>query len=230
MLFDLRGPGRRQAVKIVYVTLAVLIGGGLVLFGVGGSVSGGLVDAITGSQGGGGGSATGALRDRAEQAAQRTRVEPKNAAAWAALARARFSLASANSDPNTGAFNAEGTADLRRATEAWQQHVKLADNPDPNVASIMVQAYIGLGNAAEAAAAQEIVAEDRNSAGTYAQLAQLEWAAGNTRLGDLARDKALDLTPKDMREALRGELDSAKASSPSASPTPTATATPTPEK
>ena len=30
MLFDLRGSGRRRVVKIVYITLAFLMGGGLV--------------------------------------------------------------------------------------------------------------------------------------------------------------------------------------------------------
>ena len=54
MLFDLRGRGRRRTVKIVYITLALLMGGGLVLFGIGGggAMQGGLVDAITGSSGG----------------------------------------------------------------------------------------------------------------------------------------------------------------------------------
>ncbi len=47
MLFDLRGSGRRRTVKIVYITLAFLMGGGLVLFGIGGDVSGGLFDAFT---------------------------------------------------------------------------------------------------------------------------------------------------------------------------------------
>jgi len=47
MLFDLRGSGRRRVIKVVYLTLALLLGGGLVLFGIGGDVSGGLVDAIT---------------------------------------------------------------------------------------------------------------------------------------------------------------------------------------
>ena len=55
MLFDLRGSGRRRVVKVVYITLAFLMGGGLVLFGIGGggALPGGLVDAIT--QGGSGG-------------------------------------------------------------------------------------------------------------------------------------------------------------------------------
>ena len=47
MLFDLRGRGRRNTIKVIYVSLAILMGGGLVFFGIGGDVSGGLVDAIT---------------------------------------------------------------------------------------------------------------------------------------------------------------------------------------
>ena len=46
MLFDLRGRGRRTTVQVIYLTLALLMGGGLVLFGIGGDVSGGLVDAF----------------------------------------------------------------------------------------------------------------------------------------------------------------------------------------
>ena len=57
MLFDLRSPHRRRVIKIVYVFLALLIGVGLVGFGIGnGSNFGGLFS----NAGGGGGSATGA--------------------------------------------------------------------------------------------------------------------------------------------------------------------------
>ena len=49
MLFDLRGRGRRRTVQVIYLSLAILMGGGLVLFGIGGATSGGLVDAITGN-------------------------------------------------------------------------------------------------------------------------------------------------------------------------------------
>ena len=53
MLFDLRARGRRRTVKIVYVFLALLMGGGLVFFGIGGATSGGLLDAFKGGGGGG---------------------------------------------------------------------------------------------------------------------------------------------------------------------------------
>ena len=90
MLFDLRGPGRRRTVKIIYITLAFLMGGGLVLFGIGGGAApGGLVDAIP--QGGPATAATTAVQQE-EAAPAKARANP-TAANWAALARARFSLA-----------------------------------------------------------------------------------------------------------------------------------------
>ena len=55
MLFDLRSAGRRRTVKGVYLGLALLMFVGFVGFSVGSSgLSGGIVDAITGSGGGGG--------------------------------------------------------------------------------------------------------------------------------------------------------------------------------
>ena len=51
MLFDLRGRGRRRAVKVIYLGLALLLGGGLVLFGIGGDAHGGLGDAFKDNSG-----------------------------------------------------------------------------------------------------------------------------------------------------------------------------------
>jgi hypothetical protein len=209
MLFDLRGAGRRRVVKTVYVTLALLMGGGLVLFGIGGDVSGGLVDAIT-ERGGGGGSGTERLEETERTATRRARANPDDPAAWAAAARARFNLAGAgdNLDQETGQYTAEGRRWLNSAADAWERHLEVADQPDDRVASLMVQAYTSLGEATKAVRAQEIIAEARDSAGTYAQLAILAYQAGDRRTGDLARRKALQLTEPDMRESLRGQLDS----------------------
>ena len=64
MLFDLRSAGRRRTVKGVYLGLALLMFVGFVGFSVGSSgLSGGIVDAITGS-GGGGGSSDNSSQDR----------------------------------------------------------------------------------------------------------------------------------------------------------------------
>ena len=239
MLFDLRGSGRRRVVKIVYITLAFLMGGGLVLFGIGGggALSGGLVDAIT--QGGSGGDdSTDRFRDQEQAATAKARANPTDAALWAAVARARFNLANAgeNVDQSTGNYTDAGAEQLRAAGRAWEEHVKLAgDNPDSRVASLMVQAFGALGELDKATAAQEIIAEDRNSAGAYAALATYAYQAGQVRKGDLAKDKALELTEPDMREALKGQLESARAQAATnaagegATPTPEPTETPKPK-
>jgi len=61
------------------------------------------------------------------------------------------------------------------------------------------------------------------AAATFTQLAVFAYQAGETRKGDLAKNKALELTPKDMREALKGQLESAKQSAASAAAQPSAT-------
>ena len=212
MLFDLRGAGRRRTVKVVYITLALLMGGGLVLFGIGGSVSGGLVDAITERSGSGDdGSARFAKQEKAALA--KTSANPEDAPAWAALARARFQLAGQgkNFDAEKGAFTASGVAKLRGAEQAWDRHLALnPEKPDDRVASLMVQAFGALNKPDKAAQAQEVITDARPTAATFTQLAVFAYQAGQTRKGDLARDKALELTEPDMREALKGQLEQAK--------------------
>jgi hypothetical protein len=215
MLFDLRGRGRRRTIKIVYITLALLMGGGLVLFGIGGggAMQGGLVDAITGTSGGD----TGAERfDNAEKdAAARTQANPQDAAAWAALARARVQSAGIgdNFDPNTATYTDSGKAKLSQAADAWERYLALEPkNPDDRVAGLMVRAFdpTALNRPEDAAAAQEIITEERPSATTYASLAIYAYLAGQTRKGDLARNEALDRAPKDERNTLKDQLDQAK--------------------
>jgi hypothetical protein len=231
MLFDLRGAGRRTTVKIVYLTLALLMGGGLVLFGIGGDVSGGLVDALTE---GDGSSNVGSdrFRDRARQAERTAEANPQDAAAWAAVARARYQYASAGEffDQSTGQFTEEGKLQLRAAAQAWDRHVALEPkNPDDRVATVMVQAYsqAGLNEPAKAVAAQEIITEVRPKDSTFATLAVLAYQAGQTRKGDLATKEALSLADKDDRETLKSELEAAKQQS-AASQIQDATEAPTP--
>jgi hypothetical protein len=228
MLFDLRGSGRRRTIKIVYVTLAFLMGGGLVLFGIGGSgaLSGGLVDAITQSEGGGDGDER--FREQEQRATAAARANPQDPERWAAVARARFNLAAVSVDPGTGQFSEEGKAQLEAASRAWEEHLELAGKKtDARVASLMVQAYSVLEQYDKAAIAQEVIALDRDSVGAYTQLAVLSYQAGQLRKGDLARDKALELSEPDMRETLRGQLQGARAQAAAAAGE--ATGTPAPE-
>src|SRR4051812_50141901 len=106
MLFDLRGKGRRRTVQVIYLGLAILMGGGLVLFGIGGTTSGGLFDAINGNGGSGGGTsdATAAIERTATTAQAATGADPKDAPAWARLVQAR--LPPPRADPGGDAHGA----------------------------------------------------------------------------------------------------------------------------
>src|SRR5688500_6575986 len=92
MLFDLRGR-RRRAVQATYLTLAILMGGGLVFFGIGGDVSGGLFDAFSDRSGSSG--TSGQLEDRIERFEERLAANPQDEAALKALVRDNFALANA---------------------------------------------------------------------------------------------------------------------------------------
>src|SRR3989440_1699215 len=104
MLFDLRSRGRRRTVQAVYLGLALLMFGGLVLFGVGaGNGFGGLLNAFTGQ----GSSNSQPVANQAEKTALReTRLRPNDPKAWADLVQARWAAAkqSGDYDANTGTF------------------------------------------------------------------------------------------------------------------------------
>jgi hypothetical protein len=233
MLFDLRGSGRRATVKAVYITLAVLMGGGLVLFGIGGATSGGLLDAITNNGSSGSTVDTETFQKRADQAQRAAEANPKDAAAWAEVVRARYQLARAgdNFDEGSQQYTAGGIAQLRVAAQAWEKHLALKPkSPDDSVAGLMVNIYtLGLNDAAKAVQAQEIVAEARPKARTYQTLAELAYGAGQIGKGDLAANKAIELADTADKETLKAELKDAKQQAiaqqiqNTATPTPTAT-------
>src|SRR3954471_8230004 len=142
MLFDLKGK-RRRVVQGVYLMLAILLGAGLVLFGIGSSVNGGLSDLFSG--GGGSNTADKTIQKKIDTAEKQLQANPKNAAALAEVIRGHYQLATAQSDPNTGQFTKDASDDLREATIAWEKY--LATNPkkpDLGLARVMVQAYGGL--------------------------------------------------------------------------------------
>jgi len=154
MLFDLRSKGRRRTVQVVYLGLAILIGGGLVLFGVGtGSGNGGLLNAF-----GGGSSNQSQQFSSAEKAAiKQTKKNPTNPAAWAALETARYQNASsAGFNTTTGTYTAAGKKELANATDAWQKYLALTKSPSNDLAIFAGNAYGTLGQYANSAAAWEI--------------------------------------------------------------------------
>jgi tetratricopeptide (TPR) repeat protein len=214
MLFDLRGRGRRRTVQAIYLGLAILMGGGLVLFGIGGATSGGLIDAIQGN--GSTPSANDTFNKRVDALDKRVRANPGDTRAWAQLADVRFQLATSgeNYDQTTGAYTAKGKAQLRQAAAAWQRHLALSgEKPNQRVANEMVTAYgvTGLRNYAEAVRALEFVidATPKPTYQTYAQLAVLAHGAKQTRKEKLAEDKAVELAPRSQRKTVRDQIKAA---------------------
>jgi hypothetical protein len=204
MLFDLTSRGRRSAVKIIYSALAVLMGAGFILFGVGTGVGGGGIFDIFGN---GGTSASSQISAAEKRAHRETVKDPKDFKAWADLTRARYQ--GAEFDTTQNAFTEDGRLKLQSASEAWQSYLALdPPRPDPNVAGMMGNAYseIGLNQPANAASAYEIVAAARPSAATYGQLAQYAYIANQTRKGQLAEAKAISLAPKAQKTLLRRQF------------------------
>jgi tetratricopeptide (TPR) repeat protein len=217
MLFDLRGRGRRRTVQAIYLSLAILMGGGLVLFGIGGNTSGGLFDAISGNGGGGGnGNLDAVVQKRVDTYEQRIRANPQDQAALVGLTKVRFQAANTgeNFNQTQQAFTAKGLQQLRDASSAWQRYLALdPKKPDVQTANLMVQAYgqAGLKQYDKAVQALEIVIDSRaESAGLYANLAVLASGANQTRKSELAEKKAIALSPKANRKQLKSDIDLAK--------------------
>jgi tetratricopeptide (TPR) repeat protein len=214
MLFDLRGRGRRRTIQVIYLGLALLMGGGLIFFGIGGATSGGLFDAFNSNSGTQ--SASKIFQDRLDRLQRRTRTNPQDAQAWATLAGLRFQIATTgeNYDQTTQAYTAKGKAELRRAETAWDRYLALnPKKPDVSVANQMVQAFgaTGLQQYDKAVQALEMVIAQRPpSSGLYAQLAVLAHAAKQDRKSTLAENKALELAPKSQRKSLRTQIQAAE--------------------
>ncbi|MGH2887750.1 MAG: hypothetical protein ACRDPA_34465 [Solirubrobacteraceae bacterium] len=212
MLFDLRSRGRRRTVQGVYLFLAILLGGGLVLFGVGaGNGLGGLLNAFNG-----GGSTSGqkaVVSQQEQQAIKQTQQTPSDPQAWANLVQARWTSAGQGSNFNssTGQFTKSGLNELNLATQAWQRYLQIQKNPDPNLAIVAARAYAGQQNYAGEASAWDVeTSADPTAVKGFECLAVSAYAAGQTRKGDLASAKALSMVPKAQQALLKNQLTAAK--------------------
>ena len=219
MLFDLKGK-RRRTVQGIYLTLAVLMGAGLVLFGIGSSVNGGLFDAFKGGSGSNQASKT--IQKRIDAANKTLATDAKNTAALATLVRSHYDLASQTADPNTSEFTKDSLKELAATDLAWQRYVAGVKNPDPDLARRAVQAEDGLARLQsqpsaqkpywiKAAAAAEVIAAAQPTPNNYVALVQYATLAGQTRKADLAGQKAIQLAPKAQKKIARQTVAQVKA-------------------
>lgn len=208
MLFDLRGRGRRRTIQVIYLFLALLIGGGLIFFGIGGGAgSGGLLNAVNS----GGTSSTSAFNKRLKADERRAAAAPTDASAWAAVANDHYELAIVTQNQQTGAFASSALRDLRASQSAWQRYLTLKPKPPDASLAIKMTTVLGtLNDLAGATQAAELYANAYPSANAYARMAQFAYAAKETGLGDLASSKALALAPPAQRASLKSILQGLK--------------------
>jgi hypothetical protein len=213
MLFDLRGR-RRRVVQATYLLLAVLLGGGLVLFGIGGDVSGGLFDAFS-ERGGSGGSNNDAIEERVDRLENRVAANPNNTAALQELVRDYYGLATTQQESGSTAFPEDAKDELRKAGSAWQRYVAAVEgDPSAATATFALRVYdpAALNQPKEAQEAAAIIAESENDSSSYLQLVGYAALAGDTRTADLATQKAVDLAPKDQKKDVEQQAEQLKKS------------------
>ena len=211
MLFDLHGK-RRRVVQATYLTLAVLMGGGLVLFGIGGEVQGGgLFDAFTGNSGGGNGNEI--IEKRIDRNEGRVKQNPRNEAARKALARDYFQLATAQTVDSAGGFPDDAKDELRKSSQNWKAYLALEPKRvDTSLALLALQVHdVGaLNKPKDALEAARFIADEQEDSNSYLRVVQYAALAGDTRVANLAGQKAVDLAPKGERKAVKAQVDLAK--------------------
>ena len=201
MLFDLRGR-RRRAVQATYLLLAVLMGGGLVLFGIGGEVSGALRRLRRPRRGGRWSQRRhrgahrpqrGASRGAAGQRGRPQGAGPRLLPARRVPVRVRPGRPRSRTRPGT---SCGGRAPTGSATDRGGESPRrlVGDPGAPAVRPASARQPEGRQRAAE------IVAASANDAQAYLAVVQYATLAGDTRTADLATQKAITLAPRASRK------------------------------
>jgi hypothetical protein len=213
MLFDLRGRGRRRTVRVLYTGLALLMGVGLVGFGIGGGFgSGGIINSLTNSEG----SSSTSFASQIKKYRKLTQEQPNDLSAWENLTKNILHEAGGEQFvTSSGTVTSQGKTLFKQAAQAWDSYVAL-NPPKPNaeLAQLMESVYgeAGLNEPAkEVEILQIAVAARPTDAALYASLAEYAYKAKNVSIGDLASEKAVSLAPASERTRVKNELAEVKA-------------------
>jgi hypothetical protein len=208
MLFDLRGRGRRTTVRVIYMGLALLMGVGLVGFGIGGGFGGGgFLNAASQNEG----SSSASFSSQIKKYQKLTSQQPGNSEAWEKLLKAQLHEAGGEAYvTSTGVLTSKGHELFAQAARSWGSYLAL-NPPKPSVelAQQMIRVFgeEGLSKPAEEVQIlQIVVAAKPTNVAYYAQLAKYAYLAKNTRVGDLASAKAVSLVPAVQKQRLKTEL------------------------
>jgi hypothetical protein len=197
MLFDLRGK-RRNVVKVVYATLAVLMG--LSLFLVIGGFN--IAELFQGSNTSG--EAAEQFEEQQERIEAKLRKDPKDPDLLVALTRAQIntgnSLVTVESNGQQ-VLTVGAVQEYQKANDTWAKHLKATDEPSVGLALLVAPMMFRLAensrslievrrNVTGAAEAQEIVAKERPSINSFTTLAYYTYFTGDFAAAEAAEEKA----------------------------------------
>lgn len=216
MLFDLRSGRRRNVVRVVYATLAVLMG--LSLFLVIGGFN--IAELFSGN---GTTDAASTFEDDAERIEAKLQKEPENEQLLLNLTRARVNAGNSLYGGEPGAevrtVTPEAVQQLRLAADAWERYLDAADKPSVSGAVLMGQTMLILAenarstqesqeNAEVAAEAAAIAAKQRpnlNSLSTYAIYVAL--LGEEEKAEKIANEAKKYTTEKAQKESIDNSVD-----------------------
>jgi hypothetical protein len=219
MLFDIRGR-RKRVVQVIYGGLALLIGLGAILFGIGGSANGGLADLLGFGDSSSTDSADSQAQAQIERAEETLKSSPNDEKALLLLVKGHFAAGTAalgTDEAGNRVPTEETISQFTDATDAWGKYLA-ADpaKPDANTASIVRQAYPYVFSTTpidearpvidDAFATAKIVAADQPGALSYLELASYAYLAGDTKAAEEAKKKALAEAPDDSTKDQRRRL------------------------
>lgn len=200
MLFDLRGK-RRNVVKVVYATLAVLMGLSLFL------VIGGFNIAELFQSNNAAGEAAEQFEEQQERIEAKLIKNPEDTDLLVALTRAQIntgnSLVTVEDNGQT-VMTRDAFQEYQKANDTWTKYLKASDEPSVGLALLIGPTLFRLAeysrslqevrrNVTGAAEAQQIVAEQRPSINAFSTLAYYTYFTGDFEAAEAAEEKAKKL-------------------------------------
>lgn len=201
MLFDTRGR-RKNVIRVVYATLALLMGASLFVAVGPFNLAELLGDANTSS-------ADEVLEEQVKRLERRVANDPQNEQLLLSLTRTQIAAGNAQVEPaepgEAPNIPSGAQADFNAALETWKRYLRLTDEPNPAAAQLVAGTFFRLAEGggstyaeveervAEAARAQRIAAEASPSIGTLTTLAIYESFNGDFAAADRAVEEAQDL-------------------------------------
>jgi hypothetical protein len=201
MLFDLRGK-RRNVVKVVYATLAVLMGLSLFL------VIGGFNIAELFQSNTAGGEAAEQFEEQAGRIEAKLAKDPQNPDLLVALTRAQINTGNSLvtvEDNGQQVLTREAIQEYQKANDTWIKYLKATEEPSVGLALLVAPTMFRLAensrslfearnNVEGAVEAQKVVAEQRPNINAFSTLAYYTYFTGDFEAAEAAEAKAKSFT------------------------------------